>query len=280
MSESPSPEPSVRPLPETLTRPFGPPSPTRGEGNWKQLSVTCVHLSKNGQIVVSGSSDKTVRVWGVSSGDSITLQGHEKKVTSVQLSNDGAIVFSGSEDKTVRVWNVQKKESLKVIHFSEQINSISLHDNLGILCIGAEDGSVLLWQCIDKLNQIWQFRWTSNYPNLALHLHGCDVTSVKGLSCNNRRLLQQHGAFVDTNEVLEEQVQEPIENPLEVFDSSEQNVACAGIGSLFFGLGELGNTPPKRNSWGENSKFSFLTRDSGDQSEEESSELSFMSDLK
>jgi WD40 repeat protein len=55
---------------------------------------------------VSGSDDKTVRVWDASTGAELNvLRGHTDSVNSVAISRDGMRIVSGSDDKTVRVWD-------------------------------------------------------------------------------------------------------------------------------------------------------------------------------
>lgn len=55
--------------------------------------------------VVSGSQDRTVRVWDAqkSSWESTVLAGHEDRVNSVAMSADGAQVVSGSLADTVQM---------------------------------------------------------------------------------------------------------------------------------------------------------------------------------
>ena len=64
-------------------------------------------FSSNGTRIVSGSSDKTVRIWDAVSGAPIgePLQGHSHWVQSVAFSPDGTRIVSGSSDKTVRIWD-------------------------------------------------------------------------------------------------------------------------------------------------------------------------------
>ncbi|ETN97140.1 hypothetical protein RFI_40391, partial [Reticulomyxa filosa] len=68
-------------------------------------AVTCVQFSPDGNIIVSGSYDKTIRLWNASSGTQIkSLKGHSDIIKSVQFSPDGNTIVSGSHDKTIRLW--------------------------------------------------------------------------------------------------------------------------------------------------------------------------------
>ena len=71
-------------------------------------AVNSAQYSPDGQRIVSGSLDKTVRVWDASTGTPIgqPLQGHRDAVNSVAYSPDGQRIVSGSTDKTVQVWDV------------------------------------------------------------------------------------------------------------------------------------------------------------------------------
>ena len=64
------------------------------------------HLS-----TVSGSEDKTVRVWDAMSGEELkSLAGHLDWVRSVAFSPNGSRIVSGSSDDTVRVWDAMSGE--------------------------------------------------------------------------------------------------------------------------------------------------------------------------
>merc|ERR1712056_3067 len=76
--------------------------PLNGHGE----CVACVTLSSDGQFALSGSWDKTMRLWDLNTGATArTFQGHTKDVFSVAFSGDNRQIVSGSRDKTIKLWN-------------------------------------------------------------------------------------------------------------------------------------------------------------------------------
>ena len=69
-------------------------------------AVKSAAFSPDGQRVVTGSDDKTARVWDAATGREIAvLKGHEDLVRSAAFSPDGQRVVTASNDKTARIWN-------------------------------------------------------------------------------------------------------------------------------------------------------------------------------
>ncbi len=70
-------------------------------------TITTVRFSPDGQTVVSGSLDKTIRLWNPKTGEHLkTLTGHTYAVNSVAFSPDGKTLASGSSDGTILLWEV------------------------------------------------------------------------------------------------------------------------------------------------------------------------------
>jgi WD40 repeat protein len=70
--------------------------------------IYCVAFSPDGRRIVSGSDDRTIRVWDFDTGaELLRLEGHQDLVTSVAFAPDGRRIVSGSCDRTVRIWDAE-----------------------------------------------------------------------------------------------------------------------------------------------------------------------------
>ncbi|KAI6224383.1 hypothetical protein M3Y99_01405900 [Aphelenchoides fujianensis] len=68
--------------------------------------VSDVVLSVDGQYALSGSWDKTLRLWDLNTGKtSRQFISHTKDVLSVAFSADNRQIVSGSRDNTIKLWN-------------------------------------------------------------------------------------------------------------------------------------------------------------------------------
>ncbi len=102
--------PWLRVLNPALTPPGGS-ELQRIEGH--QGSVIAVAITPDGRRVVSGSDDKTLKVWDLETGrQERTLEGHQHSVYAVAITPDGRRVVSGSADKTLKVWDLETEGTL------------------------------------------------------------------------------------------------------------------------------------------------------------------------
>ncbi|OBQ21923.1 ribosome assembly protein 4, partial [Anabaena sp. AL93] len=109
--------------------------------------VRSVGFSPDGKKLASGSKDKTIKIWDVTTGKVLnTLKGHESEVWSVRFSPDGQQLASGSNDKTIKIWDVTTGKVLNTLkgHESEVI-SVGFSPDGKKLASGRNDKTIKIW---------------------------------------------------------------------------------------------------------------------------------------
>ncbi|RMH72250.1 MAG: serine/threonine protein kinase [Cyanobacteria bacterium J007] len=114
--------------------------------------VWSVAFSPDGQLLASGSSDRTIVFWDPETGQRRrTLKGHSDGVYSVAFSPDGLVLASGSQDKTIVLWNTETGESIRTLGqslfggHSLLVNAVTFSVEGKLLASGSWDGKIILW---------------------------------------------------------------------------------------------------------------------------------------
>jgi len=102
-------------------------------------------IAAHGDTLVSGSYDATVRVWKISTGETVhRLQGHTSKVYSVVLDHERGRCISGSMDSFVKVWSLETGSCLLHLEgHSSLVGLLDLKDNY--LVSAAADATLRIW---------------------------------------------------------------------------------------------------------------------------------------
>ncbi|GBG34061.1 Nuclear distribution protein PAC1-1 [Hondaea fermentalgiana] len=98
--------------------------------------------------VVSGSRDRTVKVWQVATGVCLmTLTGHDNWVRAVAFQPHGKYLLTASEDKSVRIWDLEQQRCVRTVAnaHSHFITSMAPHPKLALVATGSVDTEVALW---------------------------------------------------------------------------------------------------------------------------------------
>ncbi|KAK9440572.1 WD repeat containing protein pop1 [Metarhizium brunneum] len=102
-------------------------------------------ISAHGDTLVSGSYDSTVRVWRISTGESLhVLRGHSQKVYSVVLDHKRNRCISGSMDSLVKIWDLATGACLNTLEgHTLLVGLLDLRDER--LVSAAADSTLRVW---------------------------------------------------------------------------------------------------------------------------------------
>ena len=136
--------PWLRPLTPCLT------PPRRGllrtlEGH--SNSVNAVAVTADGKRAISGSDDKTLKVWDLTTGNELfTLNGHTSFVNAVAVTADGKRAISGSRDKTLKVWDLTTRKELFTLNgHSDWVNAVAVTADGKRAISGSDDKTLKVW---------------------------------------------------------------------------------------------------------------------------------------
>ncbi|KAF7587085.1 hypothetical protein BBP40_007724 [Aspergillus hancockii] len=114
-----------------------------GHSGW----VLSVVFSPDGQMVASGSQDRTIKLWDTRTGEEVrTLKGHSNTVWSVAFSPNGQIVASGSHDRTIKLWDARTGEEVCTLEgHSNTVWSVAFSPDGQMVASGSGDRTIKLW---------------------------------------------------------------------------------------------------------------------------------------
>lgn len=137
----------------------------------QQGKINCLAISPDGKLIVSGGSDKTIKVWyfGLSDERSIdylvTLKAHQLAVNGIAFNPiDADIKFASvGSDRRVMLWGLERKTPLSMLTAHTQaVKTLAFSPNGKLLATAGDDGLILLWDVDNRRlsRMISAHRWT------------------------------------------------------------------------------------------------------------------------
>ena len=116
-----------------------------GEG--KQAGVAKKNRA-GGEFLVTGSRDRSVRVWNVKTGSCVlTFRDHENWVRATLFHPAGHCIVSAAEDRTIRAFDLDEGRCSRTVSdaHSHFLTCMALHRSGGLLLTGGVDKEIRSW---------------------------------------------------------------------------------------------------------------------------------------
>ncbi|MGF1582350.1 MAG: WD40 repeat domain-containing protein [Gemmataceae bacterium] len=112
-----------------------------------------VAFSPKGKYLVTGSWDKTLKMWDVNSGKVIRTfggpSGHKEMVLTVDVSPDGRYIASGGQDRQLKIWDLPSTDARQQLDAKQELTGVDVSPDGKKLAIAGKDGVVRIHNSAD-----------------------------------------------------------------------------------------------------------------------------------
>jgi WD40 repeat protein len=137
----------------------------------QQGKVNCLAISPDGKLIISGGSDRTIKIWcfGLSDERSIdylvSLKAHQLAVNGIAFNpiEDDVKFASVSSDRRVMLWGLESKTPLSILTAHTQaVKTLAFSPDGKFLATAGDDGLILIWDVDSRklARTISAHRWT------------------------------------------------------------------------------------------------------------------------
>lgn len=110
-------------------------------------AVKSVAFTPDGKFLLSGSRDKTIKLWELSTGREIrSFLGHESTINDLFITPDGKHFVSSSADFTAKLWNIASGELVRTFSgHTDYMTSVAVSPDGKYLLTAGFDWEAILW---------------------------------------------------------------------------------------------------------------------------------------
>jgi WD40 repeat protein len=110
-------------------------------------AVASADYSPDGKLIVSGSFDRTIKIWNAATGEHLrTVIGHSGQVLTVAIAPSGRQFASGSRDRSVKLWDLYIPTPLQQLTgHTDAVNAVLVQAEPAWSATAGSDKLVKLW---------------------------------------------------------------------------------------------------------------------------------------
>ncbi|TQD92084.1 hypothetical protein C1H46_022316 [Malus baccata] len=170
-------------------------------------SVYALSMNDSGSLLVSGGTEKVVRVWDPRTGSKkMKLRGHTDNIRALLIDSTGRFCLSGSSDSMIRLWDLGQQRCVHsyAVH-TDSVWALASTPTFSHVYSGGRDLSLYLTDLATRESLLLS---TGEHPILQLALHDDSIwvattdSSVHrwpAEGSNPQKIIQRGGAFLAGN---------------------------------------------------------------------------------
>ncbi|XP_071808214.1 NACHT domain- and WD repeat-containing protein 1-like isoform X2 [Asterias amurensis] len=111
------------------------------------MEVTCIQTSDDNRWLLTGSTDKTIKVWCTDKAECVgTLAEQKGVITAVLMSHNGKRIISGSADFKLRIFSSETRELERTLEgHKDAVIAISVNSHDDVLVSASADSTIRTW---------------------------------------------------------------------------------------------------------------------------------------
>ncbi|XP_040156212.1 WD repeat-containing protein 48 homolog [Anopheles arabiensis] len=119
-------------------------------------SIYSLAMNPSGTIIVSGSTENTLRIWDPRTCNKIAkLKGHTENVKALIVSEDGTQVVSGSSDGKIKLWSIGQQRCIQTISVhSEGVWCLLMTEGFSHVISGSRDRKIIMTELRNPANSV------------------------------------------------------------------------------------------------------------------------------
>ncbi|CAL9089816.1 unnamed protein product [Musa acuminata var. zebrina] len=170
-------------------------------------SVYALAMNDSGTLLVSGGTEKVIRVWDPRTGSkNLKLRGHTDNIRALLLDSTGRFCLSGSSDSMIRLWDLGQQRCVHsyAVH-TDSVWALASNSTFTHVYSGGRDLSLYLTDLSTRESLLL---YTKEHPILQMALQDDSIwvattdSSVHRLpaeGCNPQKVFQRGGSFLAGN---------------------------------------------------------------------------------
>ena len=142
--------------------------------------INAIAYSPDGNYIISGSEDKTIRVWNATTSQCVAgpLLGYTCGVICIAYSPDGAQIVTGGRDCTIRIWNATTGQCVAgpLQGHTYPVTSVAYSPNGSHVVSSSTDMTIKVWN-VTTSQWVEIQRYTSCMMSVAYSPDGTHIVS-------------------------------------------------------------------------------------------------------